>query len=571
MARWFIHHSPLIIYHLPLEGKWANRQGVHILRFMQLLRRHWHIVFVIVVVFLLGMSNLIYPFGKDQGEYAYIGSAWLRGEAIYKDVFNVKPPLTHIVHGISQVLFGFVSPQGQADMLNIRIFDHLWQTATALVVMQLGTRLYRSRWVGMFAATIYATTYYAVDFWHSAQTDGWINLPLTLSALLLIDKHMMHSRRTQLLLCGGLIGIAVLFKYPIGIILPLYGLVLLFTEDKKSVLWLGIGFGIPLLLIGIGLASKQALDEFLHIQFTYIPDYNARFLPPDLNYLQFTWRNVVAEWQRSPRFQFFIVLLVGEGLLYCSDKGSSHVQYVTYSIVLLLGIAALVHYVLQNKFYAYHALPLLLPQALIIAHLFQQIHQLFASRLPQVRMAVVGVAILLPFVLIFGDEDLHGHRDPLYAHQTLWAIVTGERSLEAYYREPRFWTHNGIFESSANLSSAEFLTQNTSSEDEIFIWAFEPAIYYLAERKSVSRYIYNFPLYGEFAWEPFKVHLMQELETKPPAFILIAQQDAQPWVTGTQEDSMQALMRFDQLRDFVFGRYEDVNTIGHFKIFQRKP
>lgn len=60
----------------------------------------------LVLVLLLGSPSLTYPFGRDQGEYAVLAIEEMAGRVIYRDVFNVKPPMTHWLHALALLVFG---------------------------------------------------------------------------------------------------------------------------------------------------------------------------------------------------------------------------------------------------------------------------------------------------------------------------------------------------------------------------------------------------------------------------------------------------------------------------------
>ena len=62
--------------------------------------------FAMLIVALLGAPSLIYPFGRDQGEYATVATELLSGRMPYRDVFSVKPPLTDLVHVGALAIFG---------------------------------------------------------------------------------------------------------------------------------------------------------------------------------------------------------------------------------------------------------------------------------------------------------------------------------------------------------------------------------------------------------------------------------------------------------------------------------
>ena len=56
---------------------------------------------------LFGAASLAWPFGWDTSVHYYVGREWaLRGAIPYRDTFDHKPPLIHLVHALSVTLFG---------------------------------------------------------------------------------------------------------------------------------------------------------------------------------------------------------------------------------------------------------------------------------------------------------------------------------------------------------------------------------------------------------------------------------------------------------------------------------
>jgi hypothetical protein len=523
----------------------------------------WGSVIVLVALLLLGAPSLIYPFGKDQGEYAYIASAFLKNKVIYKDVFNVKPPLTHWLHVVALQLFGHA-------MMAIRLFDWLWQGAAAVVIFLITALLYQRRWLALWAAVLYGVTYFATDFWHSAQTDGFITLPVALSLLLFLVALRQDSYGLWLG-SGFLLGTAVLLKYPMGIILPLLLLNLLLIKKPGRAFYgngltILIGFSLPLLFFLASLMFQGALADFLSIQFGYIPQYNAGFIT-DKSYLAYTWNLFLYFEETDARIKWFMAVLLAEILLSGTVAEWPHEQW----IIPFWGIAALVHLIVQNKYYHYHMLPLLAPQAMMVVHLAANLRQAAVRFMPRLQPMVATAVIVTPMLIITQVKSPYQHKNIVTRYQTLWSIASGDTDLKQYYQRDDFGAYGwGVFSSRANLEVAAYLQQHTTVDEKVFIWAFEPGIYFLAERESASRFIYNFPLYGDFAWPEFRESLIHELEKNKPAIIMVAQNDAQPWLTGTTEDSMAAFQTFTALSDFVQREYEATTVIAQFTIFERK-
>ena len=523
----------------------------------------WRIGLVVLVLLVLGAPTLLFPFGKDQGEYAYIGAAFLKGEVIYKDVFNVKPPMTHWLHAAASLVFG-------PYMSAIRILDFLWQLGAALCLFGIGVKLWGKWGWGLLSAVLYATTYYHTDFWHSAQTDGFINFPIALAVLLvMVGSGRWTVGSGRWMGAGVLVGVAVLLKYPIGLMLPVLWVVYWLGAgriDKRPIRLITAGFILPLLLFFIGLAARGALDDFLQIQLGYIPEYNAGFVTAD-NYLAFSWQIFSQVLQNQLYLQIFLVVLVLGLVVLAVERPEKRLLW----LLPLWGFAALVHLVIQNKYYPYHALPLLAPLVLTVTYFFQTISAVLTDKWPQLKYVVAaGAAFLILFIMVSPASPYY-YGDLGERYRPLTAVLGGEMTLREYYEEDKFGAYGWpVFSSRANLEVADYLFTHSQPEDEVFIWAFEPAIYYLGQRQSASRFIYNFPLYGRFAWPEFRESVVAELTAEPPQVILVANGDAQPWLTGTDIDSAGALGEFPALNGLLQERYRLDTTIAQFSVYQRR-
>jgi hypothetical protein len=99
---------------------------------------------------LFGSVSLIYPFGRDQATYAFMGDAILHGMTLYRDVPIGLPPMTVLVHVIAFVLFG-------RTMVAIRILDLLWTLATVGVLSLFVARAFRRPWLGAVAGIVYSS------------------------------------------------------------------------------------------------------------------------------------------------------------------------------------------------------------------------------------------------------------------------------------------------------------------------------------------------------------------------------------------------------------------------------
>lgn len=533
-------------------------------------RRVWVEALVILLLLLiLGLPNLVYPFGTDQGEYAQIASEMLAGKVIYRDVFNVKPPVTHVLHAAAQLLFGH-------NMLGLRLLDWWWQAATGVVIGLITSLLYRRRYIGILAGLLYGIGYYSVDFWHSAQTDGFVNLPAALSVLFfLLGLALSRPGRGWWVAAGAMVGVAVLTKYPIGLLLPILWLILFLVQgvNRASLgrgFWLGLGFGLPLLFFVALSGLRGGLPAFLDIQFGYIPFYNSGFAR-DQSYLAYTWQRFLLFWDLKSSIRLFAAVWLAEVFL----SGLAGEWPRTHWLVPLWAIAGLVYPAVQNHYNDGHMHTILPPLAIMLAHLVLNVEglarrYLFRTRPGAATALALALALLIPGLLISLPQSPYQQRNLPAKFGDFWAVVSGERSLEENYLQGAYGTYGYGFSARAIVEAGHYLQDHTDPADAIFVWSFEPAVYFLSERASASRFIFNFPLYGDFAWPEYREAFLAEMAANRPRIILVARNDAMPWVSGTQDDSQAAFEKFLPFKQFVESEYEPVGQVAQFTIYERK-
>jgi hypothetical protein len=537
----------------------------------------YEIAIVVLLVLFLGSSDLIYPFGKDQGEFAYIASAYLKGETVYKEVFNTKPPLTHILNALALKLFGH-------SMLSIRLFDLLWQCATAVVILLITNLFYERRYIGVLSALLYGFYYFDVDYWHSAQTDGFINLPISLSLLIFLfarekDKPLLW------ILSGIFLGISVLLKYPVGIFLLLFVLFILLPiskQNKTHSLYILGGFCIPLLINLLSLAVDNSLRSFFYTQYNFITRYSLGQSGAD-NYFDYVIHLIVRSTKHYRRqylpgkalnWAYILApfIIAGE-LVYAFNKRPAR------ALMILWWVAAVMHLVVQNRYHRYHRLPIYAPLSIIASHLFfvaydRARNYTYASLL---RAFMVGLIFFLFCAGYFNFGYNHNHKRRnggvgyYRKHKAVADVILGRKNITSIYKDPRFKFSSGEYSAKITLEVSDYIKRDTTPNDKIFIWGYNPGIYFLSERNCASRFINNFPLYGEFVWkEQFREYFLNEMKENKPKYILVTGREKAPRVTGSRDHSGAAFKKFVEFYDFVYREYERSTIIGDFTIYKRK-
>jgi hypothetical protein len=117
---------------------------------------------------------------------------------------------------------------------------------------------------------------------------------------------------------------------------------------------------------------------------------------------------------------------------------------------------------------------------------------------------------------------------------------------------------------------AAWVAAHTEPDDAIYVWGFQPMLYGLAERRPASRFVYNAPQRAAWYRTRGRPALMAELESDPPAAILVEAGDVHSGTTGNELDSRTMLARFPRLLRFLREGYGPGETVGSFTIHLRK-
>jgi len=514
---------------------------------------------ILVAAVIFGSHSLLYPYGRDQSVYAYVAQVILDGGVPYKDVFHFKPPAVDFLCALSFLLFG-------KQMIGIRIFDLLWQTITALFICAITNKVFRSKYGGTISAVIYLFIYYSNNFWHTAQSDGFLSLPLTLSILFCLVA--MEKRGFFSWGCVGFIlSLAFLFKYSVGILLPIMlGIALWYkgslvdsnaaakTESFKSrilkAMSLVCGFFIPIAACILYFYINNGLREFIFMEFILAPKYTR---------LAFQNRSLFEIIKDGASFLInffpvFIGISISIFLFIVTTKWISD-KILIISAWLLSSFFSLI---LQGKFFPYQYLPLVAPLAIMFSisiYSFYEERKLFR-----------GKVLLIISILLFLIPSSITAQQYLVRMKSFFAVVSGRTSIENNYN--RFgWGDVSLRD---EIDVAHYISENSSPQEKVYVWGFEPIIYVLAERKCVSRIITNNFLYSSWAEPKHKEEFLRTIYKEIPIYFIVVKNDEIPWVTGTPDDSQKAFKKFKELYQFISEKYTIDKEIGDFVIYRSK-
>ena len=164
---------------------------------------------LVLGVFALRTSSFYMSAGRDGGIMAYLGEQVAEGKVLYRDLWEHKPPLLHIV---TALLFAVFPP----TFATLAVFETLWLLAGMWVVFLLTKKLTPSPtapWIASLLFGIHLGTMRILENLH--MTESYALVVAATAILCLIHALCDAKRPTIWLLASGMFsGAAALFRIP---------------------------------------------------------------------------------------------------------------------------------------------------------------------------------------------------------------------------------------------------------------------------------------------------------------------------------------------------------------------
>lgn len=519
---------------------------------------------VIAIAFLAGQIAM-FGYGRDQGIYAMVADAVLRGQMPYRDAWDFKPPGIFLVYAAARALFG-------PAQVGIRVLEVLGLFGMCAAIVKLAERFFQSRATGFLAAALAVLAHAQLDFWHTAQPESFGGM-LTIFALLLAafpqEEPAPSTRRV--FFAGVLFGFAGLLKPPLaggGAVLALY---LAHREWQSSAekprkerlrsagipfLWVALGGATPIALTALWFLAKGALRDLHAVLFVFTPYYTKLGWEGSSVGGMFYWGFI--EWLTT----YCSALSIGVLLALGFNAEGRHRPF----LALVLGIIAihLVGVTMQGKFFPYHYGATWPLTALVAAYGYDRLRGRLEARGSLGRVAF-GIAVIASCLGRSATKDTPDS----FMSRCRKRIVL----LAGGFRDQT--TMDGLMSiadvnAASNRRAAEIMRERVAPGRPVFVWGFEPVIYDLAERPFASRFLYNVPQRVAWSKADMRKTLLEDLARNPPAAVVVEHNDVFPMVTGDAIDSAGTLFDFWDFYVFL-QKYDLVEKAGDLDVYIEKP
>jgi hypothetical protein len=525
-----------------------------------------------LAIALLLVQIAMFRYGRDQGVYATVADAILRGGMPYRDAWDVKTPGIFAIYALVRATLG----PAQSSIRIVEVFG-LGSMVVAFAI--LARRLFGDWRAGLFGGALGVLLHAQLEFWHTAQPESFAGI-LTAWALVLAtgDPPRAAGRAPARLLvawglAGLLYGFAFLLKPHLGGGVVVSGGFAAWRAGKAhtagtsgSRAWaaatpLLVMAGAALIPVAACLllfwARGAARDLYVTL-FVFMPGYTklgwAGTDLPGLLYFAFEMWAVNLS---SANFLGLILALLLPAQAPREREGILHVLLVV--AVQLAGVAT------QAKFFPYHFGASLLVGSLVAG--------LGAFKLWQRVRANAVLALLYLMLLPIVVSARSATRDT--STRFLERCLARQRLLLGLSREPcdaldaRLYSVGSV-SYEADRRVAALLRERLAPEDFAYVWGFEPVIYDLSRRRPASRYIYNVPQRTSWFKQRARAELLTDLDARPPRAIVVEHGDVVYAMTGDVVDSAGALKDFPALAARLAAGYRLESTILNLDVYFRK-
>ncbi|HKV99567.1 MAG TPA: glycosyltransferase family 39 protein [Vicinamibacterales bacterium] len=517
----------------------------------------WTSLGVIVAVFLARVSAIVEPLGPDQGVYATIGWAMQHGFALYRDLFEMKPPGLYVTYRAGFALFGTSSHA-------IFWMDYAAALLTMAAVFDLSRRIAGLRFAALAAAV------FALGTWPAARLayGGFLERTINETFISLLAAAAMWAaavagpevRNRWAIASGAFIGLAAVFK-PMAIVYwPAAVAWIWFQADfpraRRFAVCSAAGAVVPpAIAIAWMWATGIMPDAWLALAV-----YNGAYLTlGDVGLFDLLNRFAHEVFRRMKTDEVWALGTVAAAVA----VGAWRWRHSRSALVAALGVfwlgAALAAIVLNGpRMFQTYFMPALVPLCLLGAWLLDQA---FAPG-RRWRVATAALVVGLLAIMLVRSGSPRRAADVTRA-DTLQLFGSSER--QEYLR--RFQSRATQAFSAADAETlADYLRAKTEPNERVFIFGMTASAYFLSGRLPASRFLFVYPAVSNMADRPeFRVEtLAAELARSAPRYIVLQRHNRDSFSGWRADVSFAAPPMAALLQE-----YRQETEIGDYALYRR--
>lgn len=452
------------------------------------MKKHKLILILLLILLLqvvLRVPFLMEPLERDEGVYGYLAQTMLRGDVLYKDAIDNKPPVVFFI-------YAFVFKTLGQTILGLHLFSLFISLLTTLLLFLIASELI-SKKAGLISAFFYALfSGGPMVQGSSANTEVFVVFFVSLSLYLFVFAYK-NGKEILYPVIGLIMGIAFMTKQ---VALFNFIVLLLFTFFAtknlrlkiKRISFLLFGFVLIPIFFLFYFVHHNALNDFIYNAFIY----NFEYVKPMINPgLWGSWFNIFLN-ENSILWVFSISSIA---YILTKERRFDGMLLSLWAIFSFFAVAS-------GGFYFGHYYILVIPSLCLLSGYFlSRWENIVRESLPQVLLVVV--------VLVFSLYIIK-HQHPYYLFYSPTQI-----SISKYGMGNNFPN---------SVKVGKWIKDNSNQQDKLFMWGAQPEINFYAQRASVSRFFCAHPFYlnPKFNVEEGKREVYDQIKKERPRFIIWA-------------------------------------------------
>jgi len=358
----------------------------------------WYLA-VLLLIAGAGVLNLYRPLHGDTALFLLGAEAMDRGDLLYVDFWDNKPPGVYVFYYVAGRLFGFTS-------FGVHLFELCWMLAFAVVMFAVLRSCLHGRWLSAVPPLVFLTTYwFRSDSQTLMQVEALVGFPTFVSAWLLTREWSSSGGKfVSCALAGVAAAVAVAFKLVFAPLFVVFVLVATVEQVRRcrptariafvAGMWAAYTAGVAAVLGAIVLifASRGTLDALLWTTFIYPELVMPEIAEGLVTAAPFTrlfnslgwWLGVFAPW----------LPFAGVGVACClRHRGSALLRMMLVWLAGGLGVILLQRF----SWWAYHMTLLFVPMSVLAARGLDALLTILASLGLSARRAVAATVMFLIF------------------------------------------------------------------------------------------------------------------------------------------------------------------------------
>lgn len=482
-------------------------------------KRNKFLLILLLIVFVLRIPTLLEPYWYgDEGIYLTISQALKNGFALYKDVFDNKPPLVYLLG----VMAG-------GNLFWFRFLLDAFVLISIFVFYLLAKKLLKTEKQAQISTVVFAglTTFRTLEG-NIANAELFILLPTLVGFNWWWKKTFEEKSENpwEFLAVGMILGIGFLFKaIALFDFLAIFCFLIFFKEKKsllkieKTTVFLGLGYFLPFLATCVYFWGKGTFGYFWESCFTRMTGY-------------------LSSWQTGTHRFSLISLLKSELMLrggfligLCFGVWVFRKKLgLQKTLVLLWFYWTVFSATLSGRPYAHYLIQIVPSLALIVGFLGESQKRKTWLVMPFLILLAVVVRYKYWFYPTFSYYRNFGE------------FLVGKKTKEEYFAYFNFSLPR-IYK------VGETITAYTKPKDKIFVWGDDPYLYCLSKRLPASRFLvaYHVIDLGQ------QTQTINQIEENKPELIVVNQKTK----------------NFPELEVLIKDEYFLIEEENEFKIYKK--